>query len=393
MADQAVFAFTNFITNILFARWLLPVDYGMFAVSFAGYLLLTVWHFGAILEPLLVQSTHVAADRQRSFIVALILAHLILIAGISSMACVGNIVAHVLGSPQTGLAIIGACIGGSLMVTLLTARRLCLVFLSTRLSATIGVIYMAGVVGTTYLLHHYSHVFWFDLWMIMGGWSLLCSMVIFALLYASLHGSGGYTLVEFTKFQWQYARFGMIAATCSWFRVDGVMLMLARFAGLEAIAETRAVLNIANPIIQVNLALYTTWLVDFSRNHTLNRLRNTAILYCVAAILVCLVVYAVANPLVEWVYSGRYSGGAWMLPVYCLAVMLNGVESVFTCFLKALRELWRGYAPQVTGSVVSIGLGLLLIPILGEGGAVFAVVVSFATGSLLAFSLVHSRAA
>jgi hypothetical protein len=54
MADQAVIALTNFVTNILFARWLPPVDYGILAVSFTGYLLLTVIHYGGILEPLLV---------------------------------------------------------------------------------------------------------------------------------------------------------------------------------------------------------------------------------------------------------------------------------------------------------------------------------------------------
>ena len=83
MADQAIFALTNFVTNILFARWLSPVDYGVLAVPFTGYLLLTVIHYGGILEPLLVQSGQVDAGRLRSYVVALVLAHVIWISCIA----------------------------------------------------------------------------------------------------------------------------------------------------------------------------------------------------------------------------------------------------------------------------------------------------------------------
>ena len=144
LADQGVFALTNFITNVMFARWLLPVDYGMFAVSFSGYLLLTVWHFGAILEPLLVQSAQVSPKRQRSFIRALIVAHVILIAAISGLAILGYMIVSLFGLSETGWAILGAGISGSLMCTLLSARRLCLVFLSTKVSALVGLLQYDG---------------------------------------------------------------------------------------------------------------------------------------------------------------------------------------------------------------------------------------------------------
>ena len=226
----------------------------------------------------------------------------------------------------------------------------------------------------------------------MGGWSLLCSVIIFGLLYRSLRGSETFSLAELFRFQWHYARFGMIAATCSWFRVDGVMLMLAHYAGLEVIAQTRAVLNIANPVIQVNLALYTSWLVDFSRDSSWHHLRNKAMLYAMAALCVCLVAFAIATPLVHIVYNGRYSGGAWLLPIYCISIIFNGIESVFTCIHKAVRAMWTGYAPQVTGSMVSIILGFALIPTLNDGGAIYTVVMSFAIGASLAFYLVRVRA-
>jgi O-antigen/teichoic acid export membrane protein len=391
MADQAVFALTNFITNILFARWLPPVDYGILVISFSGYLLLTVIHYGSVLEPLLVQSVRVDAGRLRSYVVTLIIAHLIGIAGIGVLAALASAIAWALEMPDIGLAIIGAGIGGSFMVTLLTARRLCLVFLSTRVSTTIGALYMAGVVATVYLLHRYSQVVWFDLWLVMGAWSFLGSSAIFALLYVSLHGTNPYTLPELFRFQWHYARYGMVASVCSWLRVDGVLLILAQAAGLEAIAETRAVTNITNPVVQVLFALQTSWLVAFSRDHRLTRLWKTAAVYCVGAGLMVAVAAVIYTPLVRWVYSGRYLTGAWLFPLYCAAHALNGTESVFTCFLKAVGSLRRGYAPQVAGSIVSVALGFWLIPAMGQTGFIAAVITSFTAGATLAFGLVLLR--
>jgi hypothetical protein len=177
-----------------------------------------------------------------------------------------------LSAPDIAWAILGAGIGGSFMVTLLTARRLCLVFLSTPVSATIGMIYLGGAVLTAWLIYRFGQVAWFDFWLVMGSWSLLCAAAIFVLLYASLRGTGPYTLGELFRFQWHYARYGMAASLCSWVRVDGILLILAQAAGLEVVAETRAVTNVTNPVVQVLFALQTSWLVTFSRDRRLTKL-------------------------------------------------------------------------------------------------------------------------
>jgi O-antigen/teichoic acid export membrane protein len=391
MADQAVFAATNFAVNVLFARWLTPVEFGIFAVSFSVYLLLTVLHFGAVLEPILVQSAKIEPNRRRSYMAALITAHILMFAGITVLAGIGFAVSLFLGAPNAGWVIIGAAVGGSLMVTLLTARRLCLVFLSTRVSATIGIAYALGVITTALLIHTLDHASWFDVWLVMGGWSFVCSAIIFGMLYASLDGTVPYSLGELCRFQWQYARYGVAAAVCSWFRIDGVTLLLAHIAGLGVVAETRAVMNIGNPATQVNLALATSWLVVFSRDHSWPRLWWTAVVYGFAAALGLAAVYELAHWLVQTAYGGRYTQAAWLLVLYCAAVALNGIEAVFTCYMKAIRYLKRGYAPQILGSLTSIGLAYLLIPSLEGAGAVYAILASSVIAASLAIFLAAGR--
>ena len=391
IADQGIFALTNFIINVLFARWLSPVEYGMFVVSFSGYLLLTVFHFGAILEPLLVQSAQVDPTRRRSFVVTLIKLHVILFIGISALAALGFVVAYALDVPNVGYGIVGAAVGGSLIMTLLATRRLCLVFLTTRVSALIGILYMVSVLTTTTLIHQYGQVSWLDLWWVMGGWSFLCSVVIFIRLYTSVSGSSPYSLRVLWRFQWQYARYGMIAAVCSWVRVDGVLLLLARFAGLEAIAETRAVLNVFNPMSQVHMALHSSWLVRFTRDRSHAGLWHTMLIVGAALALLVGAMFAGSTQLVDWLYRGRYLNGAWILPLYCLSQAWNMSESLFSCYLKAGGFLRRGYAPQIIGSILCLGIGLLLIPSIGQRGFIIAVLVSFGVGVTLAITLVETR--
>jgi len=171
-----------------------------------------------------------------------------------------------------------------------------------------------------------------------------------------------------------------------------LMLFLATTAGLEAIAQTRAVFNLTNPIIHVMLALNSTWLVTFSRDRNWGYLRRVLGIYCVAAALVLLFVSEAATPLVRLFYGGRYLDGAWLFPFFCLAHLCNGMEMLLAGFLKGIGSLKRGYAPQIVGCMVALGLGLWLIPMKNEAGYVIAVIASFTTGAAIAGgSLLHMR--
>jgi hypothetical protein len=89
-------------------------------------------------------------------------------------------------------------------------------------------------------------------------------------------------------------------------------------------------------------------------------------------------------------YGGRYLNSAWLLPLYCLAQAFHVMESLFSCYMKASKLLlWRSYAPQLMGSVVSLAVGLLLIPKLAEAGFMVALIASFAIGAALAICLAN----
>ena len=54
IADQALFASSNLIINVLLARWLTPREYGAFVTSYVVLLLVGVGHGGLLVEPMIV---------------------------------------------------------------------------------------------------------------------------------------------------------------------------------------------------------------------------------------------------------------------------------------------------------------------------------------------------
>jgi O-antigen/teichoic acid export membrane protein len=388
IVDQAVFALSNFAMNVLFARWLKPTDYGLFAVSFTGYLFLTVIHWGAFLEPLLVLSAQISADRRRSYVVTLGLVHVLMI--LAAMIISGAVFAlcsH-LGSPDTGWAVVGAGIGGSMMLMLITARRLCLVFLSPRISATVGVAYCIGVLGSGSLLVEYD-LSWFNLWELMGFWSLLCSGLIFLLLYLRTEGTEPYPLRRLFAFQSQYAPGAIVASICNWASFDGVYLILAHMLGLTAVAQTRAVFTLANPLVHVNQAMHASWLVMFSeqaREGQKPPIWRIAGLYGAAIGGLVFILFCTARPLVNVVYGGRYLEAAWQLPLFVTVIGLTGIAAMITSLFKSRGSLLQGFLPQVVSAAVALSVAVWLIKSHGQAGAIYALI-SGSLSALLTASL------
>jgi O-antigen/teichoic acid export membrane protein len=372
IADQGVFAVSNFIMNILFARWLPVADYGMFAVSFSAYLFLTLIHWGAFLEPLLVLSAQIKPDERRSYIKTLGLAHVLMVMIATVISLAGFAIALICRNGDVGWAIIGTGVSGSLMLTLLTARRLCLVFVSPRMSAAIGLIYFAGVLATGSILAKFD-LSWFSLWEILGSWACICACMIFALLRRHTRGDAPYPLSKLFAFQRRYAPGAIVAALCEWACFDGIYVMLTGMVGLTAVAESKAVFNLANPLTHINAAMHASWLVLFSEQRGDTKIVNITWLYIITIVVCVLGLSFVAQPLVGTLYAGRYLNVAWQLPIFVAAIGLSGLAAMVTSLFKARGGLWQGFTPQVCGATTAIIAGYLMIKSFGQPGAVYAI--------------------
>ena len=283
-----------------------------------------------------------------------------------------------------------------MVLVLITARRLCLVFLSAFTSAAIGALYFVGVLATAFLLHWARDIFWAELWAIMGGWSLLCSLIIFGMLYRNTSGTEAYSLRDLYRFQRRYAGWSVVSSICLWLRFEGILLILARLAGLEAVAQTRAVLNLGNPLVQVINAMHASWLVLFSTAHSEGRTQRVlgmAAIYSAAVGVAVVILWVVATPLVSLLYAGKYTEYAWQVPLYYLGLGFLGVDHMISSAFKARGLLTQGYVSQVSSAAIGLTAGLILIPIFGQPGAIYAILTMYVGAASLVAALMwrHSR--
>ncbi|CAM6055283.1 unnamed protein product [Sphagnum tenellum] len=364
--------------NILFARWLVPAEYGLFVVSFSAYLFMTVIHWGAFLEPLLILSAQIDGDRRRPYVHALGKIHLLLIGTAITIASIGFGVSSYFGHINIGYGLIGAGVGGTFMVTLLTARRLCLVFLSPKVSAIIGLLYFIGVLSTGSLIDR-SQLTWFTLWEITGGWSLICSFIIFWLVRRNTNGSVPYPLRQLLAFQSQYAPGAIISSACNWISFDGVLLLLSSMAGLAAVAETKAVFTIANPLLQINLVMHASWLVMFAEQNGRIKILRIMGLYSAGTVVAVLLLGSIARPLTDYLYAGRYIDASWQLPFFVAALGLSGLASILTSLFKSQGRLWYGFCPNIVGAIVAVAGAFIFIPTYGQPGAIYSILVGCCT--------------
>ncbi|HJS84424.1 MAG TPA: hypothetical protein VJ779_03105 [Acetobacteraceae bacterium] len=390
ITDQAIYAGSNFITNVIFARWLSVTDYGLYSVSFSGFLFLSVLHYGAFLEPLLIQSAQVGQQYRRSYVLAMGRVHAAMLAVVSVVSLIGFAVTMYLRVPDAAWAILGAGIGGTMVLILLTARRLCLVFLSAFTSAVIGALYFVGVLATAFLLHWRHDIFWGELWAIMGGWSLLCSVIIFGLLYRRTTGMAPYSLSDLYRFQRRYAGWSITSSFCIWLRFEGILLILTWLAGLEAVAESRAILNLGNPLVQAINAMHASWLVLFSTAHSEGRAQRVLgmiAMYATAVGIAVVILWITATPLVSFVYGGKYTQHAWEVPLYYLGLGFLGVDHMISSAFKARGLLRQGYISQVSSAAVGLSAALILIPLFGQPGAIYAILAMYIAGASLVAAL------
>lgn len=386
MADQAVFALTNLVLNVLFAHWLTPVEYGRFGITFSGFILLSVLHWYVVVEPLLVESARIAPNRLRSYIITLIRAHLILLAGASVLATLAWLTGRLLGRPDLGLGIAIAIICGCALLTLATARRLCLAFLTAAISALVGLLYLVAATATAWLLHSVGAISWLALWVVMSGWSLVCATIICAILLSRTNQGRPYRLAELARATSPFVPWGSASAGFSWVRSDGIYVVLALFHGLASVAGTRAVVTLNAPVVQLNSALMASWIVDFGRRGRgrTRALRRTvlqrAAVYAAAALPIVLVACVVDGRIMHLVFRGKFDAGAWLMPIFLLSYALNGIEGMLTSAMKASGIFRDAYLPHMVGSV-SVGVAALaLIPQAGAPGAAAAVLTGAIAG-------------
>lgn len=376
--DQGLFAGSNFVLNVLLARWLGPSEYGVFGVAFAVFLFLSTAHTAVVTEPLLVFGSGRYRARLRSYVGAVLRGHWQLMLR-ATIGFAPIVLAVGLWFDRTlGLALAALLVVAPVVLLQWLLRRTCYVTMQPRVAATAGAPYLAVTIAAAFVMRELGWLSAAGGMLVMGVASAVSSLVIMHHVHRLVdeqpeRRSGARLAGDLWREHWAYGRWGVAGVALAWAGVEVYYVFLSILHGYAAVGSLRAAMNLVVPAMQGFLALSTVALPVFAsaaRAGGIRRAIGRAYRGFVAlALLFWLVLLVATEPLVALLYGDTYLGIVTVVRIVAAVPLAVAVTRVSASALHALerpREIFSGYVP---GALVACTIGLATTWWAGVAGA------------------------
>ena len=393
IADQALISGSNFALGILLARWLGAAEYGVYALAFATFLLLSLVHHALLLEPMSVFGGSIYRSKLRRYLGLLLLVQLAASPVFFALLAGTAFAFRVMGmGSQLAPALLGVAFAAPPVLILWFSRRaLYLEYLSGRSLA--GATIYCGVLFTALaILHRVWKLSALSAFVVMGLAALAASIFLVARIRPEVRQVQlREEPMEAAKEHWKYGRWALASSFFIWVPWNLYYTVVSSFSGLAATGELRALLNLALPMTQTYAALALLMLpraAGIAQEKGWSGVRREAVhiasVFTAIALLYWSVVILYRVPLLGFLYAGHYGEVARLIPWLAIASIASGTVFGPLCAFRALRSPSIVCWVYTVSSVVSVAIGIPATRFLGLNGAVLGIVVANVLALLMA---------
>ena len=260
IADQGLFALSNFALNVILARWLTPAEYGAFAVIYAVFLLIGTFHSALLTEPMLVFGSGKYRERLRFYLGVLLHGHWVFGALVGALFAASGLVLWRFGDSSLAPAVFALAGASPFILFGWIMRRACYVDLRPHMAASSGAIYMVIMAVGVIALHWYGMLAAPSALMVMAIASLVAGLWLVrrtgadgsSATAASMRG-------EALHDHWNYGRWAVGTAVLMWVPGNAFLLALPVWWNLDAAAAYRARLPRARSVSSRRPAVRRRW--------------------------------------------------------------------------------------------------------------------------------------
>ena len=374
IADQALFAGSNFLVNVLLARWLVPEAYGAYTVAYTFFVLLGTVQAGVLLEPMLVFGPSRFDGRLRSYLRLLLSVHgkIGLVGGV--LLGLGAAAAWAWGATVLALALGALALAQVLILFQWLMRAACYIRTQPQLAVAAGVIYAVLLLGSAAALNAVGALTVASAIGAMAGASLVSALfTAWRLRIPAMRNDDGDLRAEAFAKHREYGGWAVGSGGLEWFNGYLPFLLLPLWAGLAETGGLRAVYNLVLPAIHVFGALghlILPTLVRARETGTDAALAQRLALWLGAGCVLYGVAIGLGGPaLLALLYEGKYdaySGILWVAAFVPLALL--GPHLV-QALLRAREQPREVFKARVAGASVGSTVGAAAIATLGVLGA------------------------
>lgn len=392
--DQGVYSGSNFVFNLLLARWLSPDIYGAFSLAFAIFLFFTGFHNAMILEPMSVFGMAKYAENIHRYLSSQFVIHIV-VTGISAIfiSSAGYFLLYFgLADTLLSQAILGAGFFLPLMLLMWLARRAFYILGEPKWAFILSCIYSICLLGAAFYLRSMkveNTIAWFG---IMGVSSLAGLIILFRLDVFNfiLDKNSELGWKKLIAEQWVFGKWIVLAAFLNFVATQIQIFITAGILGLDAAGVFRALQNFMLPMMQVLSAISTLVLPSIAfafgrQNYAMMRSRSFAVsgilLFLSLLYITCLFFFS--DLLAKFLYADKYNEYTWLIPVIGIMPLITAAEVGFSLVVRSLqRSIY--YAILTFGMAVVAGLSsLYLIAPFGIAGAVCSLLVTTFTSLVI----------
>ncbi|CAN5808070.1 hypothetical protein BH23ACT11_BH23ACT11_01170 [soil metagenome] len=385
MMDQGLFAVSNFVLNVLLARWLTPQEYGTFAVAYAAFWLFIVLHSALLTEPMLVFGSGRYKNRLSEYLGVLLYGNLAFAALGSFLLLLAGLGLGLSRQPALSAALLGLALAGPFIFFQWLMRRACYVQHKPHLAALGGALYMAVVLLGIYVSYQRDWLSTPVAFYLMGLASLIVGIWLTTRLRVEYPRTRSDGLVRDTfKSHWSFGRWATLAnmlALITGTTSGGIYyLVLPIFGDLEAAAALKALMNLVMPVLHANVALAVLLVPTLvqargsARFKHLMRFSGALCFSASASYLILLILFH--RPLMIWLYGGKYMEYANLVWVVGLIPLVAALTGLMAAALRACERPDRMFLAYLISALVALTAGMGFLVAWGVAGAVAAVLVS-----------------
>jgi O-antigen/teichoic acid export membrane protein len=378
--DQGLISGSNFIISILLARWLMPDQYGAYAVAFGIYVMLSLVYQSLVLEPMAVFGGSVFRSNLRGYLRSLMWIYVALSVAVCAALVVAWAVAHHVnaGSAMPG-ALAGVAIASPCLMLLALARRAFYVELSPSTAAAGAFLYSALVLVGLYLVNKHALLSPFAAFLLIGLGALVTGTVLMFALGFRLTGNGPVPAFRAAWGRhWRYGRWALAGCIAGWLPSYIYYPLLSSFTGMAQSGQLKALMNLTMPFEQTKGALLMLALPYAARVMSQDGKSGARILGArmtwlslFGAVLYWAIVIPLHKPLFHFLYSGRYMEVAYLLPALALGQIFWSATFGPSVALRAMESPASVFVALAFATVASLLVGVPATWAFGLKGAIW----------------------
>lgn len=397
VADQALFAGTNFIINILLIRFLTEIEYGAFATVYAVFLLIGAVYQGLVMEPMLIYGSGKFSDHWHRYLGIVIFIHWVLSLLLSIFILIAAWGFQEAGSYLIATNLLAMAIVAPFILLQWSLRKAFYIVSKIHHAASGGFFYIVLMIGGIFLFRELGILSSVMGFFVMGLTSLItCLWFMYLLKPQLIKEVPEIKISTIIKEHFSYGKWALPTKILMWITSNVYYTVLPIFVGLAASGALRASMNLIMPILHANTAISTVLVPSFVRilkkdgmESLHKRTRFGLILFTLTTGTYWLFLIFFGRWASNFIFDGKYNEYALPLIFLIMGIipLSNGFAEILNGAMKAMGYFDRIFWATGTSAAVTLTVSMLLLAFGGIYGAYLGLAVASLSGAIIAFIL------